>query len=115
MLPFVSPKKIVSFETIAEVQTSPPAGTSQVLVPLLESIAYNVPPSQLTRTCPEFSEGVEWIGAVVLNRLALSGVDENESLGTDLPTKIDSSGKAVLNLDPLSGYTVSALTDGPFR
>src|SRR5207253_10930790 len=68
MLPFVSPKKIVSFETIAEVQTSPPAGTSQVLVPLLESIAYNVPPSQLTRTCPEFSEGVEWIGAVVLNR-----------------------------------------------
>src|SRR5207244_13622272 len=68
MLPFVSPKKIVSVETIAEVQTSPPAGTSQVLVPLLESIAYNVPPSQLTRTCPEFSEGVEWIGAVVLNR-----------------------------------------------
>src|SRR5207244_4052633 len=47
---------------------SPVAGTSQVLVPLLESIAYNVPPSQLTRTCPEFSEGVEWIGAVVLNR-----------------------------------------------
>jgi len=68
MVPLESPKKIVSYETIDELQTSAQVGTSQVFVRLIELIPYNVPPSQVTRTFPEFSEGVEWIGAVVLKR-----------------------------------------------
>src|SRR5204863_207831 len=48
--------------------------------------------------------------------LVLSGVDQNESLGTTKPTKIDpATGRKVLDLDPVSGYTKDALTDGPFR
>jgi hypothetical protein len=48
--------------------------------------------------------------------LAISGVDQNESLGTTQPLETDpATGKPVLNLDPVSGYPISALSDSAFR
>ena len=48
--------------------------------------------------------------------LAISGVDQNESLGTTQPLKTDpATGKPVLNLDPVSGYPISGLSDSAFR